>query len=212
MLIRIAATPAFMPALMPVSAHAQLRGGLKFPADFGAHPEARTEWWYVTGSLQSGVRQWGFQVTFFRSSTGIEAAAGGRFNPTQLLFAHAALTDLEGKRLRHDQRIARSGFDIAQAALDDARVRLRDWQLVRTGAGDASRYAVRGLGSARAAQAGGAQHQPASLHHQSSFTASAASRLAAARPAIQAVSVPATSVAAHRIASRVHGSSNSMVQ
>lgn len=132
MLIRIAATPAFMPALMPVSAHAQLRGGLKFPADFGAHPEARTEWWYVTGSLQSGARQWGFQVTFFRSSTGIEAAAGGRFNPTQLLFAHAALTDLEGKRLRHDQRIARSGFGIAQARGDDTCLVLRDWQMART--------------------------------------------------------------------------------
>ena len=113
-------------------ANAQARSGLSFPIDFGAHPQTRTEWWYVTGSLRSAARLWGFQVTFFRSSTGIAAAAGSRFGPTQLLFAHAALTDLEAKRLRHDQRIARSGFGIAAARSDDTGIVLRDWQMSRT--------------------------------------------------------------------------------
>jgi predicted secreted hydrolase len=126
LLLWLAASPA------PAFAQAQARTGLAFPADFGAHPESRTEWWYVTGSLRSGARLWGFQVTFFRSSTGIEAAAGSRFGPGQLLFAHAALTDLEAKRLRHDQRIARSGFGIAQARGDDTGIVLRDWQMSRT--------------------------------------------------------------------------------
>jgi predicted secreted hydrolase len=124
LLLWLAASPAF--------ARAQARNGLDFPTDFGAHPETRTEWWYVTGSLQSGARLWGFQVTFFRSSTGIEAAAGSQFGPTQLLFAHAALTDLEARRLRHDQRIARAGFGIAQARGDDTGLVLRDWQMNRT--------------------------------------------------------------------------------
>ena len=119
-------------AAAPALAQAQARAGLTFPTDFGAHPQTRTEWWYVTGSLQSDTRLWGFQVTFFRSSTGIEAAAGSRFGPTQLLFAHAALTDLEAKRLRHDQRIARSGFGIAAARADDTGIVLRDWQMSRT--------------------------------------------------------------------------------
>ena len=127
LLFWLAASPAF--------AHAQARSGLAFPTDFGAHPETRTEWWYLTGSLtgsqSSAARLWGFQVTFFRSSTGIEAA-GSRFSPTQLLFAHAALTDLEAKRLRHDQRVARSGFGIAAARGDDTGVVLRDWQMHRT--------------------------------------------------------------------------------
>ncbi|MEP7100244.1 MAG: carotenoid 1,2-hydratase [Burkholderiales bacterium] len=124
LLLWLAAAPAF--------AIAQMRSGLTFPIDFGAHPEIRTEWWYVTGSLQSGARLWGFQVTFFRSSTGIAAAAGSKFSPTQLLFAHAALTDLEAKRLRHDQRIARSGFGIAAARGDDTGLVLRDWSMQRT--------------------------------------------------------------------------------
>ena len=106
--------------------------GLNFPDDFGAHPVSRTEWWYVTGSLQSGARLWGFQVTFFRSATGVSVDSKSRFAATELVFAHAALTDLEGRRLRHDQRIARSGFGIARAAVGDTDVVLRDWHLVRS--------------------------------------------------------------------------------
>ena len=51
-----------------------------------------------------------------------------------------------------------------------------------------------------------------SVHHQSSFTACTASRLAAARPASQAVSVPAATTAAHRVSSRPQGRASSMVQ
>ena len=109
------------------------RGAMRFPADFGAHTASRTEWWYLTGSLNAGARLWGFQVTFFRSATGIVDAQGSRFAPTELVFAHAALSDLEGRRLRHDQRIARSGFGIARAQTDDTDVLLRDWRLLRSG-------------------------------------------------------------------------------
>ncbi len=112
-------------------AHAAAPTGLQFPADFGAHPEARTEWWYVTGSLTAAARLWGFQITFFRSSTGTAAASASRFAPTQLLFAHAALTDLEQRKLRHDQRIARSGFGIAAAETTDTAIVLRDWRMAR---------------------------------------------------------------------------------
>ena len=113
----------------------------QWPADFGAHPASRIEWWYVTGSLDAGARLWGFQVTFFRSATSLAPDHASRFAATELVFAHAALTDLEGKRLRHDQRIARSGFGVAEASTGDTRVALRDWQLAREAAGpERSRY------------------------------------------------------------------------
>jgi predicted secreted hydrolase len=133
-------------AAAPTLAAADAGDGLRFPVDFGAHPAARTEWWYLTGSLQAGARLWGFQVTFFRASTGIGAGATSRFNPAQLLFAHAAVTDLEGRRLLHDQRIARAGFGIAQAREDDTELVLRDWRMARAPSGvDAtrSRYVAR---------------------------------------------------------------------
>ncbi|MEO6033171.1 MAG: carotenoid 1,2-hydratase [Burkholderiaceae bacterium] len=104
---------------------------LRFPFDFGAHPETRTEWWYVTGTLQAQARHYGFQVTFFRASTGLAASSPSRFAARQLVFAHAALTDLDARRQRHDQRIARSGFGVAQARIGDTGLRLHDWHLVR---------------------------------------------------------------------------------
>ncbi|HEX4233386.1 MAG TPA: lipocalin-like domain-containing protein [Caldimonas sp.] len=113
---------------------------LGFPADFGAHPTARSEWWYVTGALDSGARTWGFQVTFFRVPTSLAGAETSRFKATQLLFAHAAVSDLARARLRHDQRIARAGFGIAEAGTADTAVVLEGWRLSREGGGGASRY------------------------------------------------------------------------
>ncbi len=104
---------------------------LRFPRDHGAHPLLRTEWWYITGQANSGGRAFGFQVTFFRSRVDATQGMTSRFAARQLIFAHAAVTDVQGRRLRHDQRIAREGFGIASASQDDLAVRLRDWTLRR---------------------------------------------------------------------------------
>ncbi|WPH12300.1 lipocalin-like domain-containing protein [Variovorax paradoxus] len=105
---------------------------LQFPRDFGSHPDLQTEWWYITGHAKTPAgREFGFQVTFFRSR--VDAAEGLRsaFAARNLVFAHAAVTDLEGRVLLHDQRIARAGFGVASASEADTDVRLRDWSLVR---------------------------------------------------------------------------------
>ena len=122
---------------------------LHFPADFGAHPGSRIEWWYLTGALEAAAgaatapRAWGFQITFFRAATGLGGGVdGGRFAATQLVFAHAAITDVAAGRLRHDQRIARAGFGIAETATTDTQLVLRDWRLTRSDAGGRSRYAA----------------------------------------------------------------------
>jgi predicted secreted hydrolase len=104
---------------------------LEFPRDHGAHPGMRTEWWYITGHAGVDGREFGFQVTFFRSRVDATQAMTSRFAAKQLVFAHAAVTDVQGRKLWHDQRIAREGFEIAEAAQGDARVRLRDWSLLR---------------------------------------------------------------------------------
>lgn len=127
---------------------------LQFPADFGAHPELRSEWWYATGWLVArdapaqAAPAHGFQITFFRTRTAVPADHPSAFAAKQLVFAHAAVTDLAAGRLRHDQRISRQGFGLAQADTGDTALRLRDWQLRRQGPVGRSVYA---------AQAGGAQ-------------------------------------------------------
>ncbi len=113
---------------------------LAFPRDFGAHPASRIEWWYVTGALEAAAKTWGFQITFFRAATGIAGAETSAFRADQLLFAHAAVTDLGNAHLLHDQRIARRGFGIAGASTDDTGVTLRGWRLDRAGGTGASRY------------------------------------------------------------------------
>jgi predicted secreted hydrolase len=104
---------------------------LAFPRDHGAHPELRTEWWYITGHGTAAGRDFGFQVTFFRTRVDATQAMTSRFAARQLLFAHAAVTDVQGRKLWHDQRIAREGFGIAQAAQQDTQLKLRDWSLAR---------------------------------------------------------------------------------
>jgi predicted secreted hydrolase len=117
--------------LMPPWAAALEPRTLRFPRDHGAHPDLRTEWWYITGHAQSGGREFGFQVTFFRSRVDAAKDLRSRFAARQLVFAHAAVTDVQGRHLWHDQRIAREGFGIAQASTTDTDLRLRDWSLAR---------------------------------------------------------------------------------
>ena len=105
---------------------------LQFPRDFGSHPDLRTEWWYITGQVQAAGQRWGFQVTFFRSRVDVAQGMQSAFAAKQLLFAHAALTDLRAGKLYHDQRIARAGFGVARASEADTDIRLQDWSLRRT--------------------------------------------------------------------------------
>ena len=114
---------------------------LQFPQDFGAHPGFQTEWWYVTGCAPSGdgAGTLGFQVTFFRSKVASTQGSGSKLAAKHLLFAHAAVSDVAGKTLHSDQRIARwSGLpagsnaaDQAWAQTEDTGLLLQDWSLTR---------------------------------------------------------------------------------
>ncbi|RYF71551.1 MAG: carotenoid 1,2-hydratase, partial [Comamonadaceae bacterium] len=134
---RAALFTAAAPFVLAGPASALPTRALVFPRDFGSHPELRTEWWYVTGEAWAGTRRFGFQLTFFRSRVDETQGLRSAFAARHLIFAHAALTDLQGQRLLHDQRIARAGFGIAQASEADTDVRLRDWRLVRDAASGA---------------------------------------------------------------------------
>ena len=133
--VAIALVAAAAPATTP---YPIVRPGLalRFPADHGAHPQFRTEWWYVTGWLKTAQGEdLGFQVTFFRTRPRIDERNPSRFAASQVLFAHAALSDRATGRLLHGERAARQGFGLAAARTGDADIAVRDWHLRRAPTG-----------------------------------------------------------------------------
>lgn len=107
---------------------------LTFPRDHGAHPDFRTEWWYLTGWLDApNAEAFGFQLTFFRVRTPIEPSAS-RFSPQQLVIAHAAIAERARGTLLHDERVQRTGFGLVEASVADTDLRLDRWRFVRDAA------------------------------------------------------------------------------
>jgi predicted secreted hydrolase len=122
---------------------------LVFPADHGAHLGHGIEWWYATGWLQRAdasddAPAFGFQLTFFRSRTGLAVDNPSRFAARQLLFAHAALSDVAQRRLLHAERLARwngqADAPRAAASSEDTRVHIGDWRFARGAATSGARY------------------------------------------------------------------------
>jgi predicted secreted hydrolase len=128
---RTAVAPSYS-AAAPTYAPVVADHPLTFPADFGSHPQFRTEWWYVTGWLTTGHGEsLGFQITFFRTKPDIDENNPSSFTPRQILIAHCAISDPKRGRLWQDQRIRRAGLDLADAATGDTDVWIDDWKLER---------------------------------------------------------------------------------
>lgn len=117
-----AAEPPFTPVLTPRA--------WSFPKDHGRHDGFKTEWWYFTGNLRekSTNRRFGYQLTFFRSS--IVPTATTRPSPfatTDLYFAHAAISDVQGQRFVYADRLSRGRPNLAHASDTSLDVVLKDW-------------------------------------------------------------------------------------
>lgn len=129
----VALTAALACAAPPALAPVVPDKVIAFPSDHGAHPDFRTEWWYVTGWLETPQgKPLGFQITFFRSATDHDPANPSRFAPKQLVIAHAALSDPQHGKLLHDQKSAREGFGLAYARQGDTDVKIDNWRLHRS--------------------------------------------------------------------------------
>lgn len=107
---------------------------IELPRDEGSHPQFRTEWWYLTGWVESESGEpFGFQVTFFRNRPGIDEDNPSRFVARQVLFAHAAVSDQRQGALMRGEKSARAGFGLAEAAEGSLAVKIEDWSLRQNG-------------------------------------------------------------------------------
>ena len=98
----------------------------EFPADHGAHPTYRIEWWYLTANMTGpDGTEYGLQWTLFRSALAPEAGAG--WATPQIWMGHAAVTTPD----RHyvSERLARGGVGQAGVTAAPFEAWIDDWHL-----------------------------------------------------------------------------------
>jgi len=109
---------------------------LEFPKDHGAHPGYGTEWWYFTGNLRAKTGDlYGLQLTFFRrqiSPPGADRAwpdPPSAWRTQQIYSAHAAVSDVTGKRHLQAELVSREALTMAGVLLrpSETVVYLKNW-------------------------------------------------------------------------------------
>jgi len=101
----------------------------EFPRDHFDHPDYKTEWWYYTGNLKSADgHRFGFELTFFREGVMHDGKPKSDWDVRDLYLAHLALSDIDGKRFYHTERLNRAGPGIAGASLQAQKVWNGNWQ------------------------------------------------------------------------------------
>jgi predicted secreted hydrolase len=100
----------------------------EFPRDYFNHEEYQTEWWYYTGNLRApDGHRFGFELTFFRQGISREANSSPWF-VHDLWMAHMALSDINGQKFHHEERLHRSGPGIAGVDAQAKRVWNGNWE------------------------------------------------------------------------------------
>ena len=133
---------AILAMLLPVQAVAQGFSGLgtaasdfaapvpgrvlEFPADHGAHPAYRIEWWYLTANMTGpDGTPYGLQWTLFRSALAPRDGAG--WETPQLWMGHAAVTTPGAHHVA--ERLARGGIGQAGVVADPFSAWIDDWAM-----------------------------------------------------------------------------------
>ena len=103
----------------------------RFPVDHGPHTEYATEWWYLTGNLETERgRRFGYQFTLFRIGLQPEMpASDSEWRTGQLYMGHIAITDIAGGMHVSSERLARAALGLAGANANPLAVWLESWSL-----------------------------------------------------------------------------------
>lgn len=128
----------------PDQSFARARPGyaLVFPRDHLAHPEFRSEWWYLNGNLwrqDDPGHRLGFQFTIFRQALAVSDSAEktgvtkqSNANPwlqPQFYMGHIALADFRRGVHLSAERFSRQGPGLAGSSADPPGIWLESWGL-----------------------------------------------------------------------------------
>ena len=131
-LLAIAAVAALLatPAAQDAWKQASRDYAVSLPRDHSSHPDYRIEWWYYTGNVDTDRgRRFGYQVTVFRGGVDKTPSNPSKWAVRDLLMAHIAVTDIDGKRHLFAERLNRAGVGWAGASPRDLRVWNEDWEV-----------------------------------------------------------------------------------
>lgn len=102
----------------------------EFPRDHFSHPDFQTEWWYYTGNLRaSDGHRFGFELTFFRHAVNRRSPKANPWDVDDVYIAHLALSDLDGQRFQHSERVNRSGPGLAGIEAEKGLVWNGNWRV-----------------------------------------------------------------------------------
>ncbi len=104
----------------------------EFPADHGAHPDFRTEWWYVTSNLEGpGGRRFGVHFTIFRSALAPPVTSGAAgpdaWATNDVYMGHFAVADAASGTFTESERFTRGAAGLAGTASSPDAGRFRVW-------------------------------------------------------------------------------------
>jgi predicted secreted hydrolase len=98
----------------------------RFPADHGAHPDYRIEWWYVTADLKGADgKDYGVQWTLFRSA--LSPGATSTWSSPQIWMGNAAITTPTQQYVA--ERLSRDGAGTAGVTAAPFSAWIDDWQM-----------------------------------------------------------------------------------
>lgn len=105
----------------------------EFPRDHGAHPDFKTEWWYLTGNLRDEHgAEFGYQFTWFRqgiSRLETSGAERSRWLVRDFDFAHFTVSDLRAGKFFFSQKISRGAFGEAGSGASGRIAWIENWEL-----------------------------------------------------------------------------------
>ena len=139
---------------------------IEFPRDFGAHPDYRIEWWYVTANLKAEDGTiLGVQWTLFRQATK-PGAAKSNWSSHEFWLGHAAITTTDQHLIA--EKLARGGSGQAGARNDRLEAWIDDWRFSAQAGGQGLNLVAHGDGFSYNLQL--SERGPKVLHGDAGFS------------------------------------------
>ena len=113
------------------------RWNYQFPSDHGAHSQYRTEWWYLTGSVNDDRgHRLGLQLVLMRLGlTARPQQRSSHWAATEIYAGLFSISDPVDGRLRSYQRASRAALGLAGTETQPMQVWIENWRLAQSPSG-----------------------------------------------------------------------------